>query len=109
MYGDSNGVELVKDNRNPDDIPEAVLISSAQSLAIDSKGYAMAYGVDHTEAMRQMLIQHDNEEQIEALRKEFGDRIASMGFITEPEYGILVTLTGTSKPLPDRISSSRYP
>ena len=102
-YGDLNGVELVKDNRDPKDIPEAVLIGSAQALAIDSKHYAMAYGVNHTEAMRQMLIQHDNEEQNEALRKEFGDRIASMGFITEPEYGILVTLTGTGKPPPDRI------
>lgn len=102
-YGDPNGVELVEDNRDPKDIPEAVLIGSAQSLAIDSKHYAMAYGVNHTEAMRQMLIQHDNEEQNEALRKEFGDRIASMGFITEPEYGILVTLTGTGKPPPDRI------
>lgn len=102
-YGDLNGVELVKDNRDPKDIPEAVLIGPAQALAIDSKHYAMAYGVNHTEAMRQMLIQHDNEEQNEALRKEFGDRIASMGFITDPEYGILVTLTGTGKPPPDRI------
>ena len=102
-YGDLNGVELVKDNRDPKDIPEAVLIGSAQALAIDSKHYAMAYGVNHTEAMRQMLIQHDNEEQNEALRKEFGDRIASTGLITEPEYGILVTLTGTGKPPPDRI------
>lgn len=102
-YGDLNGVELVKDNRDPKDIPEAVLIGSAQALAIDSKHYAMAYGVNHTEAMRQMLIQYDNEEQNEALRKEFGDRIASMGFITEPEYGILVTLTGTGKPPSDRI------
>lgn len=102
-YGDPNGVELVEDNRDPKDIPEVVLIGSAQALAIDSKHYAMAYGVNHTEAMRQMLIQHDNEEQNEALRKEFGDRIASMGFITEPEYGILVTLTGTGKPPPDRI------
>lgn len=102
-YGDSNGVELVDDHRDPKDIPEAVLIGPAQALAIDSMHYAMAYGVNHTEAMRQMLIQHDNEEQNEALRKEFGDRIASMGFITEPEYGILVTLTGTGKPPPDRI------
>ena len=102
-YGDLNGVELVKDNRDPKDIPEAVLIGSAQALAIDSKHYAMAYGVNHTEAMRQMLIQHDNEEQREALRKEFGDRIASTGLITDPEYGILVTLTGTGKPPPDRI------
>ncbi len=53
--------------------------------------------------MRRMLIQHDNEKQNEALRKEFGNRIAGMGFITEPEYGILVTLTGTGKPPPDRI------
>lgn len=103
VYGDPNGVELVEDNRDLKDIPEAVLIGPAQSLASDSKGYAMAYGVNHTEAMRQMLIQHDNEEQIEALRKEFGDRIASMGFITEPQYGILVTLTGTVKSPPDRI------
>lgn len=102
-YGDPNGVELVKDNRDPDDIPEAVSMGPAQSLAIDSKHYAMAYGVNHTEAMRQMLIQHDNEDQNEALRKEFGDRIASTGLITEPEYGILVTLTGTGKPPPDRI------
>ncbi len=102
-YGDSNGVELVDDHRDPKDIPEAVLIGPAQALAIDSKHYAMAYGVNHTEAMREMLIQHDNEEQNEALRKEFGDRIASMGFITEPEYGILMTLTGTGKPPPDRI------
>ena len=102
-YGDLNGVELVKDNRDPKDIPEAVLIGSAQALAIESKHYAMAYGVNHTEAMRQMLIQHDNEEQREALRKEFGDRIASTGLITDPEYGILVTLTGTGKPPPDRI------
>ena len=102
-YGDLNGVELVKDNRDPKDIPEAVLIGPAQALAIDSKHYAMAYGVNHTEAMRQMLIQHDNEEQREALRKEFGDRIASTGLITDPEYGILVTLTGTGKPPPDRI------
>ena len=29
----------------------------------------MAYGVNHTEAMRRMLIQHDNEKQNEALRK----------------------------------------
>ena len=102
-YGDLNGVELVKDNRDPKDIPEAVLIGPAQALAIDSKHYAMAYGVNHTEAMRRMLIQHDNEEQREALRKEFGDRIASTGLITDPEYGILVTLTGTGKPPPDRI------
>lgn len=102
-YGDPNGVELVKDNRDPKDIPEAVLMGPAQILASDSKYYAMAYGVNHTEAMRQMLIQHDNEEQKEALRKEFGDRIASTGLITEPVYGILVTLTGTGKPPPDRI------
>lgn len=103
VYGDPNGVELVKDNRDPDDIPEAVLMGPAQVLASDSKYYAMAYGVNHTEAMRQMLIQHDNEKQKEALRKEFGDRIASTGLITDPEYGILVTLTGTGKPPPDRI------
>lgn len=102
-YGDPNGVELVKDNRDPDDIPEAVLVGPAQVLASDSKYYAMAYDVNHTEAMRQILIQHDNRGQIEALRKEFGDRIAGMGFITEPEYGILVILTGTGKPPPDRI------
>ena len=102
-YGDPNGVELVKDNRSPEDIPEAVLMGPAQALAIDSKHYAMAYGVNHPEAMRQMLIQHDNQEQREALRKEFGDRIASTGLITDPEYGILVTLTGTGKPPPDRI------
>ena len=96
-------MELVKDNRDPEDIPEASVMGPAQSLAVDSKHYAMAYGVNHTEAMRQMLIQHDNEEQREALRKEFGDRIASTGLITDPEYGILVTLTGTGKPPPDRI------
>ena len=103
VYSDPNGVELVEGNRDPKNIPEAVLIGSAQALAIDSKHYAMAYGVNHTEAMRRMLIQHDNEKQNEALRKEFGNRIAGMGFITEPEYGILVTLTGTGKPPPDRI------
>lgn len=103
VYGDPNGVELVKDNRDPKNIPVAVLIGPAQALAIDSKHYAISYDVNHTEAMRQMLIQHDNGGQIEALRKEFGDRIAGMGFITEPEYGILVILTGTGKPPPDRI------
>lgn len=103
VYGDPNGVELAKDNRNPEDIPEAVLIGPAQALAIDSKHYAISYDVNHTEAMRRMLIQHDNGGQIEALRKEFGNKIASMGFITEPEYGVLVTLTGTGSPPPDRI------
>ena len=103
VYGDPNGVELVEDNRDLKDIPEAVLMGPARTLASDSKGYAMAYGVNHTEAMRQMLIQHDNGGQIEALREEFGNRIVSMGFITESEYGILVTLTGTGKPPPDRI------
>ena len=103
VYGDPNGVELVKDNRSPEDIPEAVLMGPAQILASDSKGYAMTYGVDHTEAMRQMLIQHHNEEQKEALYKEFGDRIVTTGFITEPEYGMLMTLTWTGTSPPDRI------
>lgn len=53
--------------------------------------------------MRQMLIQQHNEEYKRALYEEFGDKIAKMGFITDPEYGILVTLTGTATPLPDRI------
>lgn len=61
------------------------------------------YSIDHNEAMRQMLIQQHNEEYKRALYEEFGDKIAKMGFITDPEYGILVTLTGTATPLPDRI------
>ena len=103
VYGDPIGVELVKDNRSPEDIPEAVLMGPAQILASDPKGYAMAYGVDHNEAMRQMLIQHHNAKQNEALHKEFGTRVATTGFITEPEYGILVTLTGIGTPPPNRI------
>ena len=102
-YGDPNSVELIADNRDPSSIPEPELMGPAQVLATDSKYFARAYGIEHTEAMRRMLIQHDNQEQKDAIHAEFGDRIAGTSIIDEPEYGILVTLTGNSPPPPDRI------
>ena len=101
----SKGVELIPSARANYDTqePELMVMGPAQVLVLDSKYYAMAYGVDHTEAMRQMLIQHDNQEQNDALQAEFGDRIVARGLINEPEYGILITLTDTGALPPDRI------
>ncbi len=91
MYGDPNGVELV--DVDPDyQPPEFAPLGAAQILAIDSKYYALAYGVSHTEAMRQMLIQHDNSAATEEIRAEFGDKITAIGLTTEPEYGMVVIL-----------------
>lgn len=100
---DPNGVELVDAGEDTHQYQEPRVSGPAEALATDSKHYAASYGVDHTEAMRQMLIQHDTQEQTEALRAEFGDKIVGMGFIKDPEYGFLVTLSGTGAPPPDRI------
>ena len=101
----SKGVELLPEARANYDTqePELMVMGPAQVLALDSKYYARAYDVDHTEAMRRMLIQHDNQEQNDALLAEFGDRIVTQGFINEPEYGILITLTDTGALPSDRI------
>ena len=101
----SKGVELIPSARANYDTqePELMVMGPAQVLALDSKYYAIAYGVDHTEAMRQMLIQHDNQEQNNALQAEFGDRIVARGLINDPEYGILITLTDTGALPPDRV------
>lgn len=101
----SKGVELIPSARANYDTqePELMVMGPAQVLALDSKYYAVAYGIDHTEAMRQMLIQHDNQKQNDALQAEFGDRIVARGLINEPEYGILITLTDTGALPPDRI------
>lgn len=100
---DPNGVELVDTGEDSHQYQEPRVSGPAEALATDSKHYAASYGVDHTEAMRQMLIQHDTQEQTEALRAEFGDKIVGMGFIKDPEYGFLVILSGTGAPPPDRI------
>lgn len=100
---DPNGVELVDAGEDTHQYQEPRVSGPAEALATDSKHYAASYGVDHTEAMRQMLIQHDTQEQTEALQAEFGDKIVGMGFIKDPEYGYLVTLSGTGAPPPDRI------
>lgn len=101
----SKGVELLPEARNTYDTqePELTVMGPAQVLALDSKYYARAYDIDHTEAMRQMLIQHDNQKQNNALQAEFGDRIVTRGLINEPEYGILITLADTGALPPDRI------
>lgn len=100
---DPNGVELVDVGEDTHQYQEPRVSGPAEALATDSKHYAASYCVDHTEAMRQMLIQHDTQQQTEALRAEFGDKILGMGFIKDPEYGYLVTLSGTGAPPPDRI------
>lgn len=45
MYGEPSGVELVKENRSFEEIPEAILMGPAHILAADSKNYAKAYGI----------------------------------------------------------------
>ena len=76
-------------------------MSKTQALAIDAKHYARAYGVSHVEAMRRMLVMNDAQEQIDAIKKEFSDRLDDVGFTIEPEFALLVSLFGDGAP-PDR-------
>ena len=77
-------------------------MSKAQALAIDAKHYARAYEVSHVEAMRRMLVMNDAQEQIDAIKKEFSDRLDDAGFTNEPEFVLIVSLFGDGAP-PDRI------
>ena len=77
-------------------------MSKAQALAIDAKHYARAYEVSHVEAMRRMLVMNDAQEQIDAIKKEFSDRLDDAGFTNEPEFALIVSLFGDGAP-PDRI------
>lgn len=82
-----------------DEETQVASMSKAQALAIDAKHYARAYEVSHVEAMRRMLVMNDAQEQIDAIKKEFSDRLDDVGFTNEPEFALIVILFGDGAPL----------
>lgn len=82
-----------------DEETQVAPMSKAQALAIDAKHYARAYEVSHVEAMRRILVMNDAQEQIDAIKKEFSDRLDDVGFTNEPEFALIVILFGDGAPL----------
>lgn len=107
-----SGSKVTKEDKTVESIPISIVVqdsketqvapmSKAQALAIDAKHYARAYEVSHVEAMRRMLVMNDAQEQIDAIKKEFSDRLDDVGFTNEPEFALIVILFGNSAP-PER-------
>lgn len=65
-----------------------------QALAADASQYAAQFNVPQAEALRRLKAQQDSIPAIDAIGREFADRIAGVSIDNGPEYRIQVLLTG---------------
>jgi len=75
-----------------------------EALAEDSVQYAAQFGVSPDEALRRLTAQQDSVAATDAIAREFADRLAGISIEHQPEYRIVVLLTGAG-PVADRSSS----
>ena len=75
-----------------------------EALAEDSVQYAAQFGVSPDEALRRLTAQQDSVAATDAIAREFADRLAGISIEHQPEYRIVVLLTG-AEPVADRSSS----
>lgn len=77
------------------------LETSAETLAEDAGRYVLQHPVSLTEAERRLRAQQDSVAVTDRIAREFAGRLAGFSIEHEPEYRIVVLLTG-SDPVPDR-------
>ncbi|HEV2866797.1 MAG TPA: hypothetical protein VGX37_09790 [Allosphingosinicella sp.] len=76
-----------------------------ESLAEDAADYARRHGVALAEALRRLRAQQDSVAATDLIRRTYADRLAGMSIEHEPEWRIVVLLTG-SEPVRDRFISA---
>ena len=74
----------------------ATLESQAEALAQDAAEYARLEGVSLEEALRRLRFQEASIAKTDALRAEFKDRFAGLVIQHQPDYRIIVLLTGNA-------------
>ena len=86
--------------------PSAAAIQTpAEALAQDATEYARLQGLGVAEAVRRLRAQEGSVAATDSLRAEFRDRLAGISIEHQPDYRIVVLLTGTA-PVRDRFISA---
>lgn len=75
--------------------------SAAEALAQDAAEYAQHNGVGLQEAMARLRAQEESVATTDRIREAYRDRLAGISIEHQPEYRIVVLLTG-SEPVPDQ-------
>jgi hypothetical protein len=75
--------------------------TQAQALTEDAVQYAARFAVAPDEALRRLRAQQASVAATDAIRNEFASRLAGIAIAHQPEYRIVVLLTGT-EPVADR-------
>ena len=73
---------------------EPVVETPSQSIAEDSARYAAQFGVPPQEAVRRLEAQQATVATTEAIAHEFSGRLAGISIQHQPDYRIIVLLTG---------------
>jgi streptogrisin C len=68
--------------------------SRAEALAQDASAVAALLGIDVPEAKRRLVLQEASVSVTEALAQRWQDRLAGMAFEQEPDFHLLVVVTG---------------
>jgi len=69
--------------------------SPGEAMAQDAGAVAALLGIDAGEAQRRLVLQEASVSATEALAQRWQDRLAGMAFEQEPDFHLLVVLTGT--------------
>ena len=75
-------------------------LSQAEALAQDAERYAARFGVSAEEASARLAQQRASVALTERLRTRYRDRLASISIVHQPEWLVLVRLTGPEQPAP---------
>jgi streptogrisin C len=78
--------------------------TQAEALAEDAVQYAAHFAVAPDEALRRLRAQQASVVATDAIRREFAPRLAGISIEHEPDYRIVVLLTG-SEPVADRLAA----
>jgi hypothetical protein len=82
--------------------PEPVVQTGEEALAQDAADYARRHDVAPDEAVRRLRAQEETVAATDRLQALYARRLAGISIEHEPDYRIVVLLTG-SKPVPDQI------
>jgi streptogrisin C len=73
-----------------------VTTPSAKAFDQDAEQYSQDYRVLYSEALRRLIIQNSSGEIVQQLESEFKNRLAGIYFEHEPNYKLIVVLTGNA-------------
>jgi len=78
--------------------------TQSEAIADDAAQYAARFGVTPTEAERRLRAQQSSAAATDAIAREFAGRLAGISIEHQPDYRIVVLLTG-NEPVADRAAS----